>query len=108
MCNKCKKLNHFAIACRNKKVNEIDDCSIGISSDSDNSFVLESVSEVNILNSERKETVFVNNSKILLKVNTGSEANIIPVSLWQKICVIPEIKKTYTGHDLKVLGTCKC
>ena len=65
----------------------IKDGSIGISSDSDSSFVLESVSEVNTLNSEWKETVSVNNSQISLKDDTELEVNVIPANWLQKIFV---------------------
>lgn len=112
-CNNCRKLNHFSVACRNRKINEIEDNHSSFSSDSANSLLLETVNYVDSLKSEWREAVLVDNFEIVFKIDTGSEVNIIPINEYRNISEKRNLEKTdkklrsYTGHSLKILGTCK-
>lgn len=108
-------MNHFAIACKYKGINELEDTIVSENetTESDNDFRLESIICQVRNNSEWRETVLVNNTKIAFKVDTGAEVNILPISKFKELDYNESLKKTnrglksYTGHNLKVIGTCQ-
>lgn len=107
-CKKCGKLNHFARACKNKFVREV--CL-------DEQYV-NSISIFNVKNMKLKkkydscwfEKIKVENKIIEFKLDTGSEVNIIPLSIFNKINQKFKIRKkdikleAYGGFQLKSLG----
>lgn len=87
-CNKCKKLNHYAVGCRyrnntnkepvNKKVNEMNESNKTDGSETENEIFeikLDEVSTDNIKN-EWFETVKINKTKIGFKIDTGTFENM--------------------------------
>lgn len=105
VCHACRKLNHFAKYCRSRKVHGIDqkytDPDILFVGTKDESFI----------------TLEVHKTPIKFKVDTGSQANIIPMSIYRELKgpKIPiQASKTsltsYTGDELDVVGKCtlKC
>ncbi|KAG8174306.1 hypothetical protein JTE90_010933 [Oedothorax gibbosus] len=111
-CHGCQKLNHFYKACKNKRVQEI----VNSDNNSDGeTFQLESiVCQVQSQKSEWKETVMVNgDTKVCFKVDSGAEVNILPAKKLNEFKFKVDLSKTnktlksYTGHNLKVIGTCK-
>lgn len=110
-CNKCKRLNHFAIVCKSKdiQVNTLSrDNDDG--SDSGGEFAL-----AYSIKSHGKKNIWIQdvqieNSFVKFKLDTGSDANIIPVSTVQGIIGNPMLKptrttlQTYSGHRIFPLG----
>lgn len=114
-CHKCHRLNHFSIACKNKKVYEVrdsdDDSSECVEHDS---LILESIElQVQSVKTEWKETVIVEKTKVSFKIDSGAEVNILPIKKFNALGlnnILEESNKclkSYTGHSLKVVGTCK-
>lgn len=110
-CNKCKKFNHFAIACKSRGVH-VNALSQGNSDNSDSSseFAL-----TYSIESRSKQDLWVHDIKICgfsvnFKLDTGSDANIIPLSTLRKIIKKPILKpskttlQTYSGHRINPIG----
>ena len=90
-CHKCGKRNHFATVCQRRKINEV---IVEQPSESDEEFL----QIHSLLDSGRKTkmrsnlTVNDNNSRsftIEFKLDTGAEANVLPYSLYRKMCLGP-------------------
>lgn len=103
-CRKCKKKNHFAVCCRaSASVDELEE--------SEDDFDVLEIS-VNKINSGRDWTVEarVNNASVQLKVDTGSEANLLPFGPYKKMHPKPPLQsssavlRSYGGGLIKHLG----
>lgn len=113
-CDKCRKWNHFAKMCRSKTVNEMvivsqPDYDLGIGDD----FCIDSISS-NLVNDQAftKIKLGPNSYPVNLKIDTGSQVNILPRStLGQlgKCQVTPDSLKlsAYDGHPLDIVGKCQ-
>lgn len=115
-CKKCNKLNHFAIVCKNKKINQVDTEDYGdteeYETESNGIIKLDSVVDVIHSGSEWKVNICINKIKMPCKIDTGAEVNILPISKFNTVKRKEIITKTnkkllsYTGHSLDVIGTC--
>ncbi|XP_049275515.1 uncharacterized protein LOC119372299 isoform X3 [Rhipicephalus sanguineus] len=103
-CRKCQKRNHFAICCRSSAL-------VGEIQDHEDDFSVLEVSARGVI-SQRDWTVrmTVNNVSVELKVDTGSQANLLPVGIYNKMHPSPEMKQSsvvlhsYGGDTIKHLG----
>lgn len=108
MCNKCKKLNHFAKQCRStkseSKINEIEE----------KEFFIGVVGENKNNNSDKDWIVKLRTygTEIRYKIDTGAQANVLPSEILK--CINPHLLieptkaklSTYDGNNIKVLGKC--
>ena len=108
-CRKCGKLNHFQKWCRSKKkVN-----AIAQDTNSDDELFIGALTKhatTEIKSNECFVTLEIQGATIRFKVDTGSQANIMPTSKFELLKPRPSIEKTstrlisYTGEDLPVCG----
>ncbi|KAK2704438.1 hypothetical protein QYM36_016737 [Artemia franciscana] len=108
-CSKCRKMNHFAKMCKSKVVHELETRS---KVEDGREFMIESIST-----EEKVEKPYAliklteNDSELAFKIDTGAEANILPLKdfnkLARKAAPLPtaDVLTSYTGEQLKVLGT---
>ena len=117
-CNNCKQLNHFAICCFSNKNKNVSNISM---QKKEEIYYINSVSE-NISNNNNQNSNFrnkswvdfieVNDKLIEFKLDSGSEVNIIPYSIFKKVnkdsamSSTTVILKTYGGHEIKPIGMC--
>lgn len=103
-CRKCKRKNHFAVCCRaSANVDELEE--------SEDDFDVREIS-VNKINRGRDWTVEarVNNASVQLKVDTRSEANLLPFGPYKKMHPKPLLQPSstvlhlYGGGLIKHLG----
>jgi len=124
-CIKCGKLNHFAVGCRDvtqhhKEVNNIGkNENIKVVSDNEPGYKLFDIMSVEIgnINAQSKkngwtEIVKVNdNCKINFKLDTGSDIDIIPLSIFKQLNCNSKLNKTYLkikaygGFSIKDVGS---
>jgi hypothetical protein len=119
VCHACRKLNHFAKCCRSRKVHGIDQ----MHTDPDILFVgtvdkkPEQSTKTELTKDECFITLEVNETPIKFKVDTGSQANIIPMSMYRELKGPKEPIQasrtsltSYTGDRLNLVGKCtlKC
>lgn len=117
-CNNCQKPNHFAIACRMKKIKSI----VTVEND-DGEIFLHSVKIVNVNNVNDSKFKFrnrrgwiefirVNDKIIAFKFDTGSDVNVLPLNLLKRIdnnAIIyrtGDILEAYNGQKLIPVGEC--
>ena len=107
-CRKCNKLNHFAKCCRSTK-RKIE--AVGSSPKSD-LFVgaIDHNNRTELGADECYTTLNVEGHSVKFKVDTGSQVNILPNSLYKQWNVQSQLAKSttrltsYSGEDLKVQG----
>ena len=115
VCHACRKLNHFAKCCRSRKVHGIDQ----MHTDPDILFVgtvdkkPEQSTKTELTKDECFITLEVNETPIKFKVDTGSQANIIPMSMYRELKGPKEPIQasrtsltSYTGDKLNLVGKC--
>ncbi|XP_029055276.2 uncharacterized protein K02A2.6-like, partial [Osmia bicornis bicornis] len=109
-CNKCRRKNHFTVACRAKEVSEIQE-SEDIDLESSNLFV-ETVCTAKISSINTwMETVIVEDTKICFKLDSGAQVNILPNYFFSKINKQFEVKptniilETFGGFKIRPRGT---
>lgn len=110
-CNKCSKLNHFAVSCKVKKVKEITEHANVDAESKDSSFCIDNI-EIGNINTRWYETVKIGENNIKFKLDSGSDVNVIPLNIYDKIKksgtklkqadVILEI---FGGDKMKPIGT---
>ncbi|CAB3992300.1 Hypothetical predicted protein [Paramuricea clavata] len=110
-CFKCDKKNHFVKFCKSKKIHAVDKAS----TDDEPLFI----GAVNSIHNEENvfKTLSIEGNEIKFKIDTGTQANIIPLPTFEKMKLKqtrlerPTAKLTsYTGDYLPVVGECnlKC
>lgn len=116
-CNKCNRPNHFAKACRSKyQVNQIEG-SVEPRMEDEN-FTIGAIYkvDVNAIQKNLKEwtqEIRIQNSVVQLKLDTGSQANLLPFSLYKNMMKNNKLQKTnnklvsYTGNEIELVGYCK-
>ena len=115
-CRKCNKLNHFAKCCRStrRKVESVaqSESNSQNNSQSDLMFVgaIDHNSKTEIGTDECHTTLEVEGHSVKFKVDTGSQVNILPQSIYKQLNVAFKPTKSntrltsYSGGDLKVKG----
>ena len=118
-CHACRKPNHFERCCCSKNVHGVDESR---HTDPDNLFVgtvnkNRGQTKTEIKKDECFVTLDIQDMPVRFKVDTGSQANIIPVSIYRKLKEPKaplQTSKTsltsYTGDKLHIIGkyTMKC
>ena len=127
-CSKCHKLNHFAAVClsTSRKVHYSVEGQSSDACDSagnmDHVFIgtlfSDENSDINTLNNAKNDdrdwTIFLrsNDSVTQFKMDTGAQANVLPISTLKTLSTKPPIDKTHTrltaynGIDIPVMGKC--
>ena len=105
-CRKCDRLDHFAICCRTKVVNVVEN-------DCETEFFIDSISDDQ--NKNKTDWLLpldVNKTSITFKLDTGAQVNILSENDYHKMINKPKLNKTnvklvgYSGSSIPVLGTC--
>lgn len=122
LCNNCKQKNHFALMCKNKRKNLQVNMKKGSklvnaiqNEESVQNIPSIYIDTVNINNNTEKEwtkTILVTGKPIEFKLDTGAEANILPLSICSKLKLYnnDQLIKTdvvlisYGNHKLKPEG----
>ena len=117
ICHACRKPNHYAKFCRSKKILGVEQ--LPGNTDQDILFVgtfqtkNEMHTKTKITKDEYFVTLNVQNTPVEFKVDAGSQANIIPISVYKRInqpkaSIQPSKTKlsSYTGDELKIIGKC--
>ncbi|XP_046851902.1 uncharacterized protein LOC124445243 [Xenia sp. Carnegie-2017] len=128
-CSKCHKLNHFASVClsTSRSVHYTTEGHEGhdyeITSDANNIFIGtlstevtdNSVNTANITQDGNRDWIISlrsNESVTRFKIDTGAQANVIPMATIEKLATRPPIEKTnttltaYNGMNIPVVGKC--
>lgn len=114
-CRKCKKLNHFAKACESKEVNAMttSDSTGGNMAHMNQLFVGAVDYEESEGNWMKEYTISHNGQSTVadFKIDTGAEANIIPISVVKNVnpTIIPSNANltSYSGHKINNIGKTK-
>lgn len=98
-CNKCGILNHFASSCKTKHVR-----SVQVNQDSDSDCFelhhlrvvssLQSTNNLQVNQLQWKETIRVEGKAVILKLDTGSEVNVMPYTVFKKLDQQLKVRKT--------------
>lgn len=121
-CKKCGVMNHFARECRredyedNRSVNSISVCTDPKCEDCDHS--AQRILKVDCLNSDENATCWFEkieceDTAIKFKLDTGAEANVIPLQEYKKIkqpsriCKTPIVLKAYGNFTVNPIGKVK-
>lgn len=106
ICHKCKKKNHFAVCCKLKTSEGIE---VEASEGNSDFEILE------VHPSRKSEewviSAMISGKEIQLKVDTGSQANLLPLSLYKKISGDTQTKpdssilRSYSGDIIGHMGT---
>ncbi|XP_021368026.1 uncharacterized protein K02A2.6-like, partial [Mizuhopecten yessoensis] len=113
-CQSCNKYNHFSKKCffKGAKVHDVE--ALPDSSDSNDEFFIDSIKTPSNAN-QAFYTLHVGPKKVPVrfKLDTGSQANILPNSLFEtlgnqgKLQPSSEKLSAYSGHTLDTLGSCQ-
>ena len=109
----CHRKNHFAKCCLSKrKVDQVSSTSSlsqkNESNDDENEFYIEAINNnkasiFQIVNHDWNISVVVNGVNIQFKMDSGAQANILPVSEIKSMIPQPELKQTSTKLHIMVL-----
>ena len=104
-CFQCGGMNHFSTLCRTRKVSAVT---------RGKSHAVGGVNKTDReTNSDYLRNLCVNGSSVKFKVDTGSQANIIPWTIFKILQYTPKLKPTksklvsYSGDTIPTLGCCK-
>ncbi len=128
-CLKCKKLNHFASVCLStqKRIDltqahsqlqyesDSDDFFIGMidqTEKNDNTFE-ENTNVSNVKERDWFISLKSNGSQIRYKMDTGAQANVLPLSIYNQLNIKPTLTETnvklsaYNGESIPAVGQCE-
>ena len=106
-CHKCNGRDHFKICCRSRKPNVTTRKKVHIVDEHD--FVVDSIDESNN-NDSWIVPLLVQNVMIPMKLDTGSDVNILPLDDFNSLQNRPNLRQTqvkltaYNGEDIPVKG----
>ena len=122
MCSNCNRKNHFTFCCsRNqKKVHEVKQIETGCEESSDLEVFVETISiqdPLNINETKNKSSVWSinltsNGLRILYKIDTGAQCNVVPLKIDQKLNPQPDLHpvnlklSAYNNSEIPVIGKC--
>ncbi|XP_072401068.1 uncharacterized protein [Diabrotica undecimpunctata] len=119
-CSLCNKKGHYRKFCpdNNNKVHEINDndssCSNSDTDLTDEQVLVWTVNEINPNSSEWFQKIIINGKESILKVDTGSEVNILNSSDFKNLNIDYKMLEntnsslsSYTGHVINVVGVGK-
>ena len=108
-------MNHFAKMCRSSQRNIHSIETEESSTDTSSQYFIERIQTKEEKNNEPVAKLYLTNEGINVefKIDTGAEANVIPMKTLNKMHPQPKLRPTsdiltsYTGESLKVAGTCQ-
>jgi len=116
-CLKCNKFNHFAKLCRSvlprktDAIEQTEQCQDPSNSDDGESLFIDAIkNDTEISNNDCYTTPLVEGILIKFKVDTGSQVNILPVSVYNMLTTKSPLKRfitkltSYSGRNMKVVG----
>ena len=111
-CRKCNKLNHFAKCCRGakRKVEAVEQSESSPKSDLMFVGAIDHNKKTELGTDECYTTLDIDGHSVKFKVDTGSQVNILPSSVYKQLKVRSKLAKpttrltTYSGEDLTVQG----
>ncbi|UYV81408.1 K02A2.6-like [Cordylochernes scorpioides] len=107
-CYKCRQPNHFANCCKNRAIR----CIQEIEEEKDNLLIIDSIMVGQVLRKPWKELIYIQGHPVDIKLDTGADVNILPVSLIKEWPNMPLLETadckiyTYTGQQIPVVGKC--
>ncbi|XP_050440056.1 uncharacterized protein LOC126845447 [Adelges cooleyi] len=122
-CNKCSKINHFSVGCKNKKGNvrvmdliETENLDkVQEMSSEEEYLTVNSINKDRVKNKidDKKwlQVIKINNLNVEVRLDTGAEVSILPYNMYNKLNPKPIINKcnikieTFGGFLIKPLGT---
>ncbi|XP_055923520.1 uncharacterized protein K02A2.6-like [Eupeodes corollae] len=113
-CAACGKVNHFASMCRKQKlVSDVAVLQEDDDYDSDELFI-DAIKSYKSKNTCWTKSLTVENTEVIFKLDTGSQVNILPRKLFDKIRTQNRLKnyavklEAYGGFRLEVVGAVEC
>lgn len=112
-CSKCGILNHFAVSCRKKRVEEVKCSESPDLTLSNESLYCGAVQNMSSLNKcEWYENIMIENENINCKLDTGADVSIMPTKIFDKIKNKIECKlyntdlkiESFVGEKVKPIG----
>ena len=111
-CRKCNKFNHFSKYCGSSRTTDaIEQNEDSDSGDSEHSLFIGAItSKTKVTGDECHTSLQVQNLTVRFKVDTGSQVNILPQAMYDKLSTKPLMTKpvtkltSYSGGNLKVVG----
>ena len=111
-CMNCNKYNHFAKKCRAKKTAKGTKSEVG-NSESEHRLISAIKAKTETTDSECYVNLGLQGTPLKLKIDTGSQANILPQKVFQSLREKPQLMRTstkltsYSGNTLPIMGQCK-
>jgi hypothetical protein len=109
-CHKCQRRNHFARVCRSsvKPVHVVEE-----SSDAETEMYIGTVTKKKNSKNEWNVVVKVGKRDIALKLDTGTQCNVMPYETYKRMTKEKPVKSktklvSYSGHSIKVIGKTPC
>lgn len=108
-CNKCKKMDHFAVSCKSKE-KYVSEVFISENHEEDQQTQLEDLLVNEVRNGGRncwvEDVILENDNKIKFKLDTGSLVNLIPLIVYNKLNLVKNTCKNnvklqaYGGYQI--------
>ena len=105
----CNKYNHFAKKCRAKKTAKGTKSEVG-NSESEHRLISAIKAKTETTDSECYVNLGLQGTPLKLKIDTGSQANILPQKVFQSLREKPQLMRTstkltsYSGNTLPIMG----
>ena len=112
-CMNCSKYNHFAKQCRAKKAAAAEGAKSVRNTGEEHRLTSAIKAKTETTDSECYVNLELQGTPVKLKVDTGSQANILPQKVFQSLKEKPKLTRmstkltSYTGNILPILGQCK-
>ena len=109
-CRNCSKLNHFAKMCKRQKVHALDGTNQNDDSDWEyEQYFVKSIENDLTQEKDWKIVVEISGKKLEMKLDTGSQVNVLPFKIYNRLSSSPLRKSrcrliSYSGHKLNTIG----
>lgn len=110
-CNKCNGINHFAAVCKSKNVNNLEnDSNSPDESQSEDELFTHGITEIkscNLLTKSKQiwtEKIYIKTGMIEFKLDTGSEVNILPFALFDRLNEESKKNMIETKNKIRAYG----
>lgn len=111
-CNKCKKIGHYARCCRTRKVSIVDRTEEQELTEKASQLFVGNVSKQDMFDASWVQNCMLdNNVNVYFKLDTGAQANILPLEIFKKLAVSKKAGmlkvslSKLTGYNDKVIET---
>ena len=108
-CRNCSKLNHFAKMCKKQQVHALDGNNQNDSDSEYEQYFVESLENSSSHEKDWKIVVDINGKKLEMKLDTGSQVNVLPIKIYNRLSNSTLQKSrckliSYSGHKLNTIG----